>query len=148
MSPRAHVLGLWARIAAAARAKDPSRRGGRRTEAAPVGGDFRVDHVYIDDCVEGISKVLDKPQHRYDVYHIATGEAPSLAEIVDIIKELVPDTDLAIGPGPYRFVDGTEAVRKGALDITRARTELGYQPRYPIKNGLAAYIEATRAGRG
>jgi UDP-glucose 4-epimerase len=112
------------------------------------GGDFRVDHVYIDDCVEGISKVLDKPQHRYDVYHIATGEAPSLAEIVDIIKELVPDADLAIGPGPYRFVDGTEAVRKGALDITRARTELGYQPRYPIKNGLAAYIEATRAGRG
>jgi len=46
------------------------------------------------------------------------------------------------------FVDGTEAVRKGALDITRARTELGYEPRYPIKNGLAAYIEATRAGRG
>jgi nucleoside-diphosphate-sugar epimerase len=42
----------------------------------------------------------------------------------------------------------TEAVRKGALDITRARTELGYEPRYPIKNGLAAYIEATRAGRG
>lgn len=112
------------------------------------GGDFRVDHVYIDDCVEGISKVLDKPQHRYDVYHIATGEAPSLAEIVDIIKELVPDADLAIGPGPYRFVDGTEAVRKGALDITRARTELGYEPRYPIKDGLAAYIEATRAGRG
>jgi nucleoside-diphosphate-sugar epimerase len=46
------------------------------------------------------------------------------------------------------FVDGTEAVRKGALDITRARTELDYEPRYPIKNGLAAYIEATRAGRG
>jgi UDP-glucose 4-epimerase len=111
------------------------------------GGDFRVDHVYIDDCVDGISKVLDKPQHRYDVYHIATGEAPSLAEIVDLIKELVPDADLAIGPGPYRFVDGTEAVRKGALDITRARTELGYEPRYPIKKGLAAYIEATRAGR-
>jgi nucleoside-diphosphate-sugar epimerase len=111
------------------------------------GGDFRVDHVYIEDCVDGISKVLDKPQHRYDVYHIATGEAPSLAEIVDLIKELVPDADLAIGPGPYRFVDGTEAVRKGALDITRARTELGYEPRYPIKKGLAAYIEATRAGR-
>src|SRR6266511_1758232 len=80
------------------------------------GGDFRVDHVYIDDCV-------------------------------DVIKELVPDADLAIGPGPYRFVDGTEAVRKGALDITRARTELGYEPRYPIKKGLAAYIEAARAGR-
>lgn len=114
----------------------------------PSGGDFRADHVYIDDCVDGIVKALDKPSHHSDVYHISTGEAPSLAEIVAMIKELVPGADLAIGPGPYKFVDGTEAVRKGALDITRARTELGYEPRFPIKKGLAAYIEATRAGRG
>jgi nucleoside-diphosphate-sugar epimerase len=113
----------------------------------PGGGDFRVDHVYIDDCVDGIVKALDKPSHRHDVYHISTGEAPSLAEIVSMIRELVPSADISIGPGPYRFVDGTEAVRKGALDITRARTELGYEPRFPIKKGLAAYIEATRTGR-
>jgi UDP-glucose 4-epimerase len=112
------------------------------------GGDFRVDHVYIDDCVDGIIKALDKPAHSYDVYHIATGEAPSLAEIVGHVNDLVPDADLAIGPGPYRFADGTEALRKGALDISRARSELGYVPRYPIRAGLAAYIEATRAGRG
>ena len=114
----------------------------------PGGGDFRVDHVYIDDCVDGIIRALDKAEHRHDVYHVATGAAPSLAEIVEIIKELAPGADLAIGPGPYRFVDGTESVRKGALDISRARTELGYQPRFPIREGLAAYIEATRAGRG
>jgi len=114
----------------------------------PGGGDFRVDHVYIDDCVDGIMRVLDKPRHRYDVYHLATGEAPSLADIVAVIKDLVPGADLSIGPGAYRFVDGTETVRKGALDITRARTELGYAPRYPIKTGLAAYVEATRAGKG
>jgi len=114
----------------------------------PGGGDFRVDHVYIDDCVDGIVKALDKPSHRHDVYHISTGEAPSLAEIVEMIRELVPGADISIGPGPYRFVDGTEAVRKGALDITRARNELGYEPRFPMKKGLAAYIEATRAGRG
>lgn len=114
----------------------------------PGGGDFRVDHVYIDDCVDGIIRALDKPRHRFDVYHVATGEAPSLTEIVAMIRDLVPAADLAIGPGGYRFVDGTEAVRKGALDITRARTELGYAPRYPIRQGLAAYIEATRAGKG
>jgi UDP-glucose 4-epimerase len=113
----------------------------------PGGGDFRVDHVYIDDCVAGILKALDKPLHRYDVYHVATGDAPSLAEIVKHVRALVPGADLAIGPGPYRLVDGTEAVRKGALDISRARSELGYAPRFPIHDGLAAYIAATRAGR-
>jgi nucleoside-diphosphate-sugar epimerase len=112
------------------------------------GGDYRVDHTYIDDCVDGILRALDKPAHRFDVYHVATGEAPSMAEIVAIVKELVPGIDLTIAPGPYRFVDGTEAVRKGALDVSRARTELGYVPQFPIRKGLHAYIEATRAGRG
>ena len=112
------------------------------------GGDFRVDHVYIDDCVAGIIRALDKPKHRHDVHHVATGEAPSLAEIVDHVKAMVPGADLAIGPSPYKFADGSEAVRKGALDISRARTELGYVPRFPIRDGLLAYIEATRAGRG
>lgn len=114
----------------------------------PGGGDFSVDHVYIDDCIDGIMRVLDKPKHVHDVYHIATGEAHSLSAIVEMLKEIVPGADLKVGPGPYRFVDGTEAVRKGALDITRARRDLGYAPRYPLRQGLAAYVEATRAGRG
>jgi UDP-glucose 4-epimerase len=37
-------------------------------------------------------------------------------------------------------------VRKGALDITRARTVLGYAPRYDLRAGLAATIAALRAG--
>jgi UDP-glucose 4-epimerase len=111
------------------------------------GGDFRVDHVYIDDCVDGILRALDKPVHRFDVYHIATGQAPSLFEIAEIVKTLVPGTDLEIGPGNYRFTDGAEPVRKGALDISRAQKELGYSPRFPIEAGLSAYVEAARSGR-
>lgn len=112
------------------------------------GGDFRTDHTYIDDCVDGLLRILDKPQHRYDVYHIAEGEAYSLADMFAFMRELAPDCDFAIGPGPYKFADGSVNVKKGALDITRARQELGYAPRFPLKIGLAAYLEETRAGRG
>ncbi|HJQ61097.1 MAG TPA: NAD(P)-dependent oxidoreductase [Vineibacter sp.] len=115
-----------------------------RTLRLPRGGDFRVDHVYIDDCVQGIVKALDKKAHAFDVYHVATGDAPSLAEIVGIVRELVPGAELWIGPGNFRWSDSVEAVRKGALDITRARTELGYAPRYDIRAGLAACLEALR----
>lgn len=113
----------------------------------PFGGDFRVDHVYIDDVVTGVMAVLDKASHVHDAYHIASGSAPSLAEIVDIIKTLVPQAQLSIGPGEYRFDERTEVVRKGILDISRARAELGYAPRFDIRSGLEAYIDALRTNR-
>ncbi|HEX9277125.1 MAG TPA: NAD(P)-dependent oxidoreductase [Casimicrobiaceae bacterium] len=109
------------------------------------GGDFRVDHVYIDDLVAGILATLDKLEHRFDVYHLSSGEAPSLFEIVDIVRELVPGCDVSIGPGQYLFGDRIQVVRKGALDTSRSRGELGYVPQFPIRKGLAAYIAARRA---
>ncbi|HWK43504.1 MAG TPA: NAD(P)-dependent oxidoreductase [Stellaceae bacterium] len=108
------------------------------------GGDFRVDHVFIDDLVDGIVLALDAPTTTFDAYHLATGTARSLGEIVAILRDLVPGADISIGPGNYSFADGVEVVRKGALDITRARTDLGYAPRYDIRAGLAACIAARR----
>jgi UDP-glucose 4-epimerase len=107
----------------------------------PSGADFRVDHVYIDDVVSGVLAALDRRGRRYDAYHIATGSAPAMSEIVAMVNELVPGARLTIGPGPMQFGDRIDVVRKGALDITRAREDLGYEPRYDVRAGLAACIE-------
>jgi UDP-glucose 4-epimerase len=114
----------------------------------PAGAEFRVDHVYIDDVVRGILQALDHREHRHDAYHVTTGEAPSLGEIAAIVRELVPGADITIGPGHYSFNDNVAPVRKGALDCTRARQEFGYEPRFNIRAGLAAYLEARRQGLG
>lgn len=119
---------------------------GRRLHL-PRGGDFRVDHVHVRDVANGILRALDTPDPAHDVYHIATGSAPSLAEIVAILRDLVPGADLAVGPGNYEFAERVEAVRKGALSIARARTDLGYAPRFSIRDGLADWIAARRDGR-
>ena len=111
----------------------------------PSGGDFRVDHTHVDDLVAGVLAALDKESHPFDVYNIGSGAAPSLAEIVAIIQELVPDADISVGSGDYRFDERIPVVRKGALDISRAREHLGYAPKYDIRAGLTAYIEAARA---
>jgi nucleoside-diphosphate-sugar epimerase len=54
-----------------------------------------------------------------------------------------------VGEGPFEYgLPGASvpAVRKGALNVDRARRALGYEPRFDIRSGLAAYVEATRAG--
>jgi UDP-glucose 4-epimerase len=111
----------------------------------PHGAGFRVDHVYIDDLVSGVLAALDKPNHRFDCYHIASGTAPPLEELIAIIRELVPTADISAGRGPMCMADGVELVRKGALDIARAGAELGYQPRYDVRAGLMACVAAALA---
>lgn len=113
----------------------------------PAGADFRVDQVYIADLVQGVLLALDCDEHRFDAYNVATGRAPALAEVVAIVNELVPGAELSIGPGDYRFNERLGPVAKGALDIGRAREQLGYRPQYDIRRGLAATIAARRSAR-
>jgi nucleoside-diphosphate-sugar epimerase len=113
----------------------------------PGGGDARIDHTYLDDCVDGILLALDHPSHPYDVYNIASGQSWTTAEMVAIVRELIPGADLSVGAGPYWVTAEMVAPKKGALDITRARTVLGYQPKYDLRRGLAANIDWYRRGR-
>jgi nucleoside-diphosphate-sugar epimerase len=113
----------------------------------PRGGEARIDHTYLDDCVDGILLALDHPSHPYDVYNISSGQSWSTTEMVAMARELIPGADLTVGPGPHWFTDQMVAPKKGALDITRARSVLGYQPKYDLRRGLAAYIEWYRRGQ-
>jgi UDP-glucose 4-epimerase len=114
----------------------------------PSGADSAIDHTHVDDFVSGVLAALDHTQHRYDVYNIASGTATAVAQLVAIVRELVPGAQLSVGPGVYRHGDQVEIVRKGALDISRAASELGWTPRYEIRSGLAAYVKALRPAAG
>lgn len=110
------------------------------------GAEYRVDQIYIDDLTEGLVAALDHPKHQHDVYHISTGTAPSLGQMVDWIRELVPGADISMSSGPYQVGPGVIAVRKGALDYSRAHAAFGYQPRFTLRDGLEACVTARRGG--
>lgn len=113
----------------------------------PWGAAMAVDHTYIDDVVAGVLGALDLDGHPHDAYNLGSGRAATLAEIVAIIRELVPGADISAGPGEFAHgLPGVSvpAVRKGALNIDRAAATFGYRPRFDIRGGLAAYIEAAR----
>ncbi|WP_233834992.1 NAD-dependent epimerase/dehydratase family protein [Paraburkholderia sp. ZP32-5] len=110
------------------------------------GAQLAVDQVYIADTVAGLLLALDKPRHRYDSYNVATGVAPTIADVADAVNRAVPGARISVGSlGPYRHGGVVLSATKGALDISRARTELGYEPQYDLQRGIEATIEATRA---
>jgi nucleoside-diphosphate-sugar epimerase len=114
----------------------------------PTGADSAIDHTHVDDLVSGVLKALDHEHHRFDAYNIASGEATTVAGLIAIVRELIPGAELSVGPGVYRHGDQVEMVRKGALDVGRAAAELGWKPRYDIRTGLAAYVNALRPAAG
>jgi nucleoside-diphosphate-sugar epimerase len=113
----------------------------------PSGANAAIDHTYLDDVVCAMLATLDRPQLAHDAYNIASGTAVTVAQIVEVMRELVPGAQLSVGAGPYRHGDRVELVRKGALDVGRAAAELGWTPKYDIRAGLAAYVQAARAAR-
>ncbi len=111
----------------------------------PGGAEERIDHTYLDDAVAGVIGALDCAYHPHDAYHVASASAPSLAEIAAILAELDPQAPpVTVGSGPYLHAGKTPMPRKGALDCQRAREVFGYRPRFDIRAGLAATLEAER----
>ena len=113
----------------------------------PTGAATAIDHTYVDDVVAAILAALDRPQHRFDAYNVASGTAVTVAELAAIVSELVPGARLSVGPGAYRHGGRIEVFTKGALDVSRAAAELGWRPRHDIRAGLAAYVGKRREQR-
>jgi nucleoside-diphosphate-sugar epimerase len=111
----------------------------------PGGASERIDHTYLDDVVAGVLGALDCPRHLHDAYHVASASCPSLAEIAAILADLAPEAPpITVGSGPYRHGGAVDMPRKGALDCSRAAAAFGYRPRFDIRAGLAATLEAER----
>lgn len=116
-----------------------------RALQVPGGAEERIDHTYLDDAVAGILGALDCANHPHDAYHVASESAPSLAEIAEVVRDLVPGAEITVGSGPYLHGGDIAMPRKGALDCSRARATFGYRPQFDIRAGLAATLEAHRA---
>ncbi len=113
------------------------------------GGDLAVDQVYISDTVAGVLLALDKPDHRFDSYNIATGQAPTIADVAQAVNRAIPGARITVGStGAYAHGGVVRSAIKGALDIRRATAELGYRPQYTLQAGIQATIDATRAAWG
>jgi UDP-glucose 4-epimerase len=104
-----------------------------------AGGDQGMDLIYVADCARGCVAAVLAGSTPSGVYNIGTGEASTLRQAAEILRELVPGSDIMVGPG---LLPSKHLCR---MDIARAKTELGYAPRHALRDGLAAFLEQMRA---
>ena len=91
------------------------------------------DLVYVKDVAQGVVLACEKPlKHR--VYNLGSGRITGPAELAEAIRKVAPGVPVAVlseSKMDFRWN------HTNPLDITRARTDLGYEPQYDIEKGVA-----------
>jgi nucleoside-diphosphate-sugar epimerase len=109
------------------------------------GGDYVRDFTYGPDAALGIALAYEKKTLAHTAYNIAVGELFSVAEVGDILNRIVPGSALKVGSGSFEGNMALAGSLRGALDITRARQDLGFEPEFKLEKGLTAYMEYLQA---
>ena len=101
-------------------------------EPIDIWGDGEVvrDYLYIDDLVDGICRAAFTDS-AVKIFNIGSGEGVSLNRLVASIRA-VTGKDVAVNYSPSRSFD----VPAIYLDVSRAQTELGWQPVTPLHEGI------------
>ena len=109
------------------------------------GADHRIDHTYIDDFVQGALLAFDAISPKSRIFNIASGQGHSYLEMARWVEKIIPGPKIKVGPGLIKFSENLDAPQKGALDIKRAQTELGYKPLFSLFEGLKKYTDQLQA---
>jgi UDP-glucuronate 4-epimerase len=107
----------------------------------PVFGDgsMRRDFTHVDDVVRGILAAVDHAPTGYREYNLGSSAPVELRALVRAIGEAAGiEPAVAREPVPLGDVGATFA------DITRARNELGWEPRIALAEGLQTVLRWVR----
>jgi UDP-N-acetylglucosamine 4-epimerase len=107
-------------------------------------GSYSRDFTYIDNVVQMNILALDtsNEQALNTVYNVAYGERTNLRELVTLLKEYLSFYDpeiknVEIHYGPNRIGD----VPHSLASIEKAKTMLGYSPKFNFKDGLKVAVD-------
>ena len=91
----------------------------------------RRDYVYVRDVVEAMVKAVDA-RRGYQVFNVGSGTSHSVADVIQAMQEIW-GTALPVRSDGLRRPD---EVMETVADITRAERELGWKPRFTLRQGL------------
>ena len=94
-----------------------------------------LDFTYVDDAADGIVAAATRIMCRNMVFNITKSHSVTLLEAAEMIVKIV-------GKGTIEVKDkDADFPSRGALNIDRARTILGYDPKVDVEQGFREYYD-------
>lgn len=106
-------------------------------ELTVYGAEKVLDFTYLDDCIEGVYRVIDQyPKAKDTTFNIASGSGSSLVELAELINERTPGrSEITVQPSR------TGEVSRYIADISKAQKMLGFEPEYSLRDGVERTVE-------
>lgn len=98
------------------------------------GKDERLDFSYVKDVAQGMV-LATLSECSGEVFNITGGNARSLLDFAQIVKQHFPDIQLNI------VEREKDRPKRGGLDIGKARNLLNYHPEYYLERGIKEYLD-------
>ena len=89
------------------------------------------DFVYVKDIAQGVRLLTTTASLPHQAYNLGTGVAATIGDIQRGLQKIL---------GDVCFTREQSSRPRPALDISRARAELGYKPKFDIETGLRDFI--------
>jgi len=116
-------------------------------------GQTSRDFCYVDNVVQAnmlASYCASGPVSR--IYNVALGDVTTLNQLFGYLQELLTINGIEVCQQPKYTAFRAGDIACSQANIDKAMRELGYVPRYRIREGLAAtvawYVERSRTGGG
>ncbi len=90
------------------------------------------DFVYAKDIAQGLRLLTGAASLPHQAYNLGTGVAATIADIQRGLQKVL---------GDVRFTRAQSSRPRPALDISRARVDLGYEPKFDVEAGLRDFIQ-------
>jgi NAD dependent epimerase/dehydratase len=98
------------------------------------------DFIYMADTVEGFIRIAECLEAIGQVINIGSGQEISIGDLANTVLDLV-GRNIPIMCDDQRIRPENSEVERLCTDNSKARDILGWQPRYPLKDGLVRTIE-------
>jgi UDP-glucose 4-epimerase len=97
------------------------------------------DFTYVTDVVQALTRAAEAPNVSGQVYNIGAGRNVSLLDLIVALNRL-----LGVNVVPRHDPPRVGDVRHSRADVSRARRDLGYEPRVAFEDGLAETLRWLR----
>ncbi len=120
-------------------------------------GEMVRDFTYVDDIVEGVIRVIDRPARAdpawtavaptpstsnapYRIYNIGNSQPVKLMRYIEVLEQCL-GRKAKLELLPLQAGDVPETI----ADVSRLATAVGFKPATPIETGIARFVEWYRA---